>query len=130
MPAIGRVIGWILEKIAKKLLVIGIQISASTALILAHAALLGFFLYAILFVYNKYNDLLNNINNMTTQSDLLGVALHVMQAIGLINAFNDVFAIFSPFLIAYLTYRVSLAVFNAYERVSSEIFKVGVLTEE
>lgn len=130
MPLIGMVIGWIIKKITAKAFFLGIQIAVSITLIIAHVALVGFFLFAIGFVYNKYNDLLNAINNMSTQSDLLSTAMNIMQSIGLIKAFNDVFAIFSPFLLAYLGYRVALAVFNAYERTSNEVFKVGVLVQQ
>ncbi len=130
MPAIGMVIGWIIKKITSKAFFLGIQITVSTTLIIAHVSLVGFFLFAIGFVYNKYNDLLNVINNMSTQSDLLSTAMNIMQSIGLIKAFNDVFAIFSPFLLAYLVYRVTLAVFNAYERTSNEVFKIGVLVQQ
>ena len=126
----GKIIGWIVGKLLGKFLIVGSQISVSLALIGAHIILVGFFLYAIGFVYNKYNDLLNAINNMSTQSDLLSVAMKIMQSIGLINAFNDVFAIFSPFLVSYLVYRAGLLAFNSYEKVSNELFKVGVVAQE
>jgi len=130
MPLIGAVIAWIVAKITAKSFFLGIQIAVSISLIAGHIILVGFFFYAILFVYNKYNELLNYISTMSTQSDLLSVALSIMQAMGLINAFNDVFAIFSPFIIGYLAYRVSMVVFSAYEKTSNEVFKVGVLVQQ
>ncbi len=81
-------------------------------------------------VYNKYNDLLDYIANMPEKSDLLGVALNIMQSIGLINAFNDVFTIFSPFIIGYLSYRVVIILYKSAESVSNELFKVGVLVQQ
>ena len=130
MPLIGAVLAWFAARITSKAFFLGIQISVSTALIIGHIATVAFLFFAILFIYNKYNDLLNYITTMPATSDLLSVTMSIMQSIGLINAFNDVFAIFSPFLIGYLLYRVALIVFSAFEKTSNEVFKVGVLVQQ
>ncbi|MDO8609256.1 MAG: hypothetical protein Q7R95_01790 [bacterium] len=115
---------------ASKSVFVGIQIAVSTALIAAHITMLGFFIYAIGFVFNKYNDFLALITSMNSSSELSAVVINIMQAIGIINAFNDVFNIFSPFIVAYLLFRSAQIVFHSFQATSNELFKVGVLTQQ
>lgn len=121
---------WLTVGLASKSVFVTIQIIVATALVLAHIVLLGFVLYAIAFVYNAYNSLLELVVNMSAGSELLGIAMKVLQSLGVINAFNDVFAIFSPFIIGYLVYVSGLMIFHSFQATSNEIFKVGVLTQQ
>lgn len=131
MQKISQMIGaWYIAAMASKSVFVGIQIFVSTALISAHIAVLGFFLYAIKFVYDMYNSLLQMIADMSSQSGLLSISLNILQSIGVINAFNDVFSLFSPFIIAYLVYKSGLVVFHSFQATSNELFKVGVLTQQ
>lgn len=131
MGKIASIIGgWFAVSMASKSVFVGIQIAVSTALIAAHITMLGFFIYAIGFVFNKYNDFLALITSMNSSSELSAVVINIMQAIGIINAFNDVFNIFSPFIVAYLLFRSAQIVFHSFQATSNELFKVGVLTQQ
>lgn len=83
-----------------------------------------------MFAYNTYNDLLELITTMTERSDLLAISLNILQAMGVISAFNDVFSIFSPFILGFLAYKVTMVVFHSLQATSNELFKVGVLTQQ
>lgn len=124
------VVTYVVAKLTAKAFFTGSQIFVAFLLITAHFAMLGFFLYAIMFIYNQYNALLQMITDMSSQSDLLSISFNVLQAMGVINAFNDVFSIFSPFILSYLVYKSGLIVFHSLQATSNELFKIGVLTQQ
>ena len=122
--------GWLAIGLASKSVFVPIQIAFAILLFTAHIVMFGFIIYAITFFYNKYNEFLALISNMSNGDEILTIALQLLQALGVINAFNDVFAIFSPFIIAYLVFIGSSLVFHSWQATSNEIFKVGVLTQQ
>lgn len=130
LPIIGGLVAWVAAKITAKAVLIPTYILVTFLLITGHIAVLGFFLYAILFVYEKYNDLLQFALSMSTQTDVLALAFNFLQAVGLINAFNDVFSIFSVFIISYLSYLATLKIFHSLQATSNELFKIGVLIQQ
>lgn len=124
------IFGWLGKALLSKSLFVPLQLAVSLALILAHISMLAFFLYAIVFIYNKYNEFLQLIADLSEGTELLAIALNIMQSMGIINAFNDVFSLFSPFIIGYLVYRSLLIVYHSFQATSNELFKVGVLVQQ
>lgn len=121
---------WIVAKLTAKAFFLGSQIFVSFLLITSHIALLAFFLYAIMFVYNQYNTFLSLISTFGGGNEILSIAFQVIQSLGVLDAFTDVFAIFSPFILGYLGYKASMLVFHSLEHTSNELFKVGVLVQQ
>lgn len=113
-----------------KIIFVPSQIAVITALVVAHIAILGFFAYAIGFFFNKYNDILQYVADMSNSTGTLALIMQFLQAIGFINAFNDVFSLFSPFLIAFLTFKASKMIYDSFKSASNELFKLGVLVQE
>ena len=126
----GKVIAWIMTKIGSKAVLVGLQFAGATAYITAHVIVLGFILYAVKFIYDQYNAFMAFVTNMGVNTDLLGMVVNFLHAIGFFNAFNDVFAIFSPFFTAYLVYKVSMISFSVARSLSNEFFKIGVLWQQ
>jgi hypothetical protein len=124
------VVTYIVAKVTSKALFMSAQIFVSVALIGSHVVMMGFFLYIILFVFNKYNEFLELISNMSQESEILSIAFNILQSLGIFSAFSDVFAIFSPFLLAYLIYRAGLIVYHSFQATSNELFKVVVVTQQ
>lgn len=121
---------WLSVSLIAKSVFVPAQLFVSVALIGSHIAMFGFFIYAIAFVYNKYNDFLQLLSDMTSQSGLLATVIQILQSMGVINAFNDVFSIFSPFILGYLAFKILGLVFASFQATSNELFKVGVLTQQ
>jgi len=121
---------YFVAKITAKAFFTGSQIFVSALLITAHIATLAFFFFIIAFLFNKYNDFLALVASMVGKSEILSLVYQILQSLGIFNAFNDVFAIFSQPLLLYLGYRVIVLVFKALENTSNELFKVGVLTQQ
>ena len=128
--AIGVVSTYIIAKITAKVFFTGSQIVVSVLLITKFIVVIGFFVFLIPFLFNKYNDFLALLVDMATQSENLSLAFKILQSLGIINAFNDVFAIFSEPLLLYFGYRASLVLYSVLKRISDELFKAGVLTQE
>jgi len=126
----GKIIAWILGKIGSKVVLVGLQFAGATAFVVAHAVALGFVLYAIKFVYDQYNSFMNFVSTMQGVDALTSMVVNFLYAIGFFNAFNDVFAIFSPFLSAFLLYKVSMIAFHVSRSLSNEFFKIGVLWQQ
>ncbi|MFA6197318.1 MAG: hypothetical protein WC656_11830 [Sulfurimonas sp.] len=121
---------WFVARITSKVFIFTTQLAVTIILMAAHAVLMAFFLYAILFLYNRYNDMIGLIRDMGTNSDILYIAFQVLQSLGVINAFHDVFAIFSPFIISYLVYRAGRVIYSSWVATSNELFKLGVLSQQ
>ena len=120
---------WLTIAMASKVVFVPIQIAVATSLVTAHIVMFGFVIYALMFFYNQYNELLSLVASMGS-NDLLSMTLSVVKAFGVISAFNDVFSIFSPFLIAFLVYKAGVMVFHSFQVTSNEIFKIGVLVQQ
>ena len=125
-----KVIGWIMTKVGSKLVLVGLQFAGATAYIIAHAVVLGFVLYAVKFIYDQYNALMSFVTSLGATTDLLGMVINFLYAIGFFNAFNDVFWIFSPFFTAFLSYKVSMLVFSIARSMTDQFFKLGVLWQQ
>jgi len=121
---------WLVTALGSKVVFVPIQLAIAGFLIVAHIAMLGFFVYAIKFFYDKYNDLLQLVTDMSTSSDILALSLQFLQSLGVINAFNDVFSIFSPFIIAFLVFKAGKMVYHSFKVTSDEVFKIGVLIQQ
>lgn len=130
MPILTAIFAWMFKGAVFKSVFVPLQLTVSVALILLHVAVMAYFVYAIVFLYNKINFVLNIMNNIPFTNQVLSIALQVLQALGIMQAFHDVFAIFSPYLIAYLVYKVALIIYHSAETTSNELFKVGVLTQQ
>jgi hypothetical protein len=126
----GRVISWILTKIGGKIAFIAPQFLIATLVVAKHVLMVGFMVYAVKFFYEQFNAFMSYAANMSSGDTYLALSLSFLRAIGFINALNDVFALFSPFLIAYLTYKAVSILVSAYKNISDEIFKIGVLWQQ
>ena len=126
----GKIIAWLMQKIGSKVVLVGLQFAGATAFVIAHALVLGFVLYAVKFVYDQYNSFMSFVANMDGASELSSMVVNFLYAIGFFNAFNDVFAIFSPFLTAFLLYKVLMVSFHISRALSNEFFKIGVLWQQ
>jgi len=130
MPILAAIFAWMFKGAAFKAVFVPLQFTVSIALILLHVAVLGYFVYSIVFIYNKINYVLDIINNIPFSNEVLTIALQVLQSLGIMASFHDVFAIFSPYLIAFLVYKIALIIYHSAETTSNELFKVGVLTQQ
>ena len=130
VSVIGSFFAWLSGKILAKSVVMGVYASVIMMMIVGHIAMLGFFGYAILFIFDKYNDFMNLLSSLDGFDPLLAISINILQSVGIINAFNDVFSIFSPFIISYLGYRVALVVYHSWKITSDELFKIGVLIQQ
>jgi hypothetical protein len=126
----GSIFKWLVGGLASKSLFIGIQITVAVALVSAHVAMLIFVVGLILFVYNKYNELTELIASFTAQSEIFGIALNILQSMGVFQAFSDVSALFMLIIIGYFTYLGGKIVFHSLKMTSDEIFKIGVLAQQ
>ena len=130
VSVIGSFFAWLSGKILAKSILTGIYVTVTTMLIAGHIAMMAFFGYAILFIFNRYNDFMNLLSTFDGFHPLLAITINILQSVGIINAFNDVFSIFSPFIISYLGYRVALVVYHSWKITSDELFKIGVLIQQ
>ena len=126
----GKIIAWIMQKIGSKVVLVGLQFTGATAFVIAHAVVLGFIVYAVKFFYDQYNAFMNFVVSLQGSTELLSMVVNFLYTIGFFNAFNDVFAIFAPFISAYLVYRLSMLVFRTSRALSNEFFKIGVLWQQ
>ena len=118
---------WLSVALSSKVVFVPIQISVAVLLVTAHIATFAFFIYGLLFFYNQYHNFLDFVKSMSNQNDLLSISFNVLSAMGFFDAFNSVFHIFSPFIVAWLVYKTSLIVFSSLKHTSDEVFKIGVL---
>lgn len=141
IPIIGSVVAgvstastivatYIVGKLSLKSFILGAQISATLLVFTLHIGIATFYYYIIAFFFNQYNALLASLNSMSEESDLLSISMNILQSIGFINAFNDVFSIFSIPLVAYLIHKGSAVLFHTAKATSDELFKIGVLTQQ
>lgn len=130
MPLVAAVLAWLVEKIGAKSFFVATQFAGSTAFITAHAIALYYMAQFLIFVYNQYNDFMNYIASMQTVSDFTAMAFNFLRAIGFIDAFNNVFALFSPYLNIFFLYVGATFTYKILHALSNEFFKVGVLWQQ
>ncbi|MBL1245056.1 MAG: hypothetical protein COA39_011860 [Sulfurimonas sp.] len=126
----GKIIAWIMGKIGSKVVLTGFQFAGAIAFIIAHAIVLGFIVYTVKFFYDQYNIFMSFVVNLQGTTELTGLMMSFLSAIGFLNAFNDVFAIFSPFLSAFLIYKLATISFSISRAISNELFKIGVIWQQ
>jgi len=126
----NKVISWIMTKIGGKLVLTSSQLSVTIFFIISHVVMLGFIVYAVKFFYDQYNNFMNFATSMQTATELTALTMNFLHAIGFFNAFNDVFSIFSPFLTAFLIYKLSTIIFSMSRAISHELFKIGVIWQQ
>jgi len=126
----GKVIAWLMKKIGSKIGLVGLQFGGATAFVIAHGIVLYFIFDAVKFFYDQYNAFMNFVVSLQGSTELLSMVINFLYTIGFFNAFNDVFAIFAPFITMYLGYRLSMLLFRASRALSNEFFKIGVLWQQ
>jgi len=124
------IIAWILEKIGSKVVLVGVQFAGSTAYVVAHVAILVLLYKIMKFIYDQYNSFMQFATNIQGSSELLDMALIFLHTIGFINASNDVFAIFSRYIVLFLQYKIGMFLFAKLHSLSNEFFKIGVLWQQ
>ena len=105
-----------------KVVGLGPMILVNTALLVALFSYAGGVLGLLLFVYSKINQLIETINNVTSGGgdEILTWALQLFKALGIWNAFVDVFYLFSGAVIAILVLfasRLALKVLHSIQRI-------------
>lgn len=119
---------WMAKKLTSKALIVPLQYVVTTALVVARVGFVTTMLTLLASIYNKINDVLNQIPSMTAQSSnqSLSIGYNLLQSIGLIDALNDAFALFSAFFIPLMILFVSKLVLSILKMASDEFFKIGM----
>jgi hypothetical protein len=131
MPQIiASAAAWIIAKLTSKAIFTSAQIISSVSLISAHFILISFAIFAIIFVYNRINDLFTYISSLSDDNEILSLTIDILKSFGIFDAFSDVFAIFSPLFVAFLVYLASTLVYKSIKTTSDELFKVGVINQQ
>lgn len=120
---------WIGKKFAIKGVVLPIQLAVLGALVVAKVAFLIAILTLLATIYNLISSFLGMIPSLLSSDSVLVIALQLMQAIGLIDAVLDAFAVFTVLFASLLALFISKIVLHSLKDASDEFFKIGVLLE-
>ncbi|WP_169940134.1 hypothetical protein [Campylobacter sp. RM15925] len=101
-----KVVQWVLRGIT-----FGKMVAVNLAIVVTIGLYCGAVTTLLLFVYEKSNQFINLINDMTSgaSNDILAWAMDILKAFGLWNAFVDVYSIFSvPIISLFVIYGYKL----------------------
>lgn len=118
---------WIGKKIAIKAFVLPLQFTVMGALVVAKISFLVASISLVLWIYNKFHELMDLIGNVATLDNSIGTAYNVLQAIGFIDALFDTFSGLSYIWLSVLILLVSKFVLHSLKLASDEMFKIGLL---
>ena len=120
---------WIGKKFAVKGVVLPIQLAVLGALVVAKVAFLVALLTLLATIYNLIKSFLDSLPSLLNSDSILVIALQLMQSIGLLDALNDAFSVFSLLFTSLLLLFISKVVLHSLKDASDEFFKIGVLLE-
>lgn len=115
----------ILKLVSKGLVVSALGITF-LALGVAHAAAIYFLFRIASFFYTQYQNLMTFIGNGISSNNEINLIFQIMQSMGILQAFHDVFIIFAPIVVAYFVYIGAMATFRSLQLTSDQIFKIGL----
>ncbi|AOO64562.1 hypothetical protein [Sulfurospirillum halorespirans] len=121
---------WIGKKFAVKGVTVPIQLAVVGALVVSKVAFLIAILTLLATIYNLITSFLNMIPSLLSSDSILVIALQVMQAIGLLDAVTDAFAVFTLLFGSLLALFISKVVLHALKDASDEFFKIAILLGE
>ena len=118
---------WIGKKVSIKALVLPLQFAVMGALVTAKVSFLIASISLVLWIYNKFHELMDLISGIVAVDNVIGVAYNVLQAIGFIDALFDTFSSLSYIWLSVLILLVSKFVLHSLKLASDEMFKIGLL---
>jgi len=118
---------WIGKKVSIKALVLPLQFAVMGALVVAKVAFLVASISLVLWIYNKFHELMDLIGTVSALDNAIGTAYNVLQAIGFIDALFDTFSSLSYIWLSVLILLVSKFVLHSLKLASDEMFKIGLL---
>ena len=129
MSAITAILTYFFTKLSVKSGFVVAFVAVNSAILVPYIAMLAFFTYGLLFVYNQINAFLVYFLGVIN-SQTFSLITQVLQSIGFFQALHDVFAIFSPFLIALLVFKVNSILLGIAKSIKTSIFELGVLSQQ
>lgn len=118
---------WLGKKISIKAIVLPVQYAVMGALFTAKISFLISAVSLILWIYNRFHDLMSLINGINLNNEILSTAWSVLQSIGLVDALYDTLSSFSFIWVSILILLISKFVLHALKLASDELFKIGLL---
>lgn len=118
---------WIGKKVSIKALVLPLQFAVMGALVTAKVSFLVASISLVIWIYNKFHDLINLVDSVASLNNALGTAYNVLQSIGFIDALFDTFSSLSYVWLSVLILIVSKFVLHSLKLASDEMFKIGLL---
>ncbi len=119
---------WIGKKIALKPLVLPIQYSIVGALFVFKISFLISVMTLLLTFYLRFNDLLDYFQSLFS-FDVFEIPLSILRSIGLIDAFIDVFTLYSVSFVSLILLFVSKYFIQSLKLASDEFYKIGMLLQ-
>ncbi len=116
-------------KLVSKPFIIGAQIARMVALFVAYIAFLVAVVKFSVKTINYINSFLHDMSSYFNSDTLLSLGFKVFESLGIIDAFNDAFAIFNilfPALIGAWALKFS---YKIYKMASDEFYKLGALLQ-
>lgn len=126
LPAVGIfgvVVGWIVKKVGMKALITGLQITMTSAAIVASISALGIAVSLVVLVFNRYSEFSNAATAVTSSSN---IAIQVASASGVLSALFDLFSVFIPMIVLFLTYKLALFTRQMAWKFSKAVFEIGM----
>jgi len=82
-------------------------------------SIVGFYITISLWIFNKFYDLLSNVNDLvsTPSNDTVSWSLQVVSSMGIWDAFVDSFSLFSPMIISMIVIFLSKKGLTVLDRV-------------
>ena len=127
---VTSILGWIAVKLTAKAIAIPTYLFVSGLLIAGHLSMVLGMVALLSYFFSVYNVFIDTLNSFSSEHEIVNVAFSIMNTLGIFKAFEDVFAIFSPFIILYLTYRGLVLIYLSFQITTNELFKIGVLVQQ
>jgi len=127
--AIASFFAWIGVKFTSKAVIVGIQITRISVLVVAYVAFLSKIIEFSTKTINYINTFLEDMPSHFYSDDILSLGFKVLQSIGIIDALNDAFAIFNILFPLLLLAWVGKFSYLIYKILSDEFYKLGSLLQ-
>lgn len=119
---------WIGKKVALTAVILPIQIAFIGSIIVFRLSLVVSFTTLIIFIYNKFTDLISFIG-FQISSGYFTIPFNILESMGVISALSDVFAYFTIIFTTLFISILSKVAVNSLRELSDEFYKIGVLLQ-
>ncbi len=114
---------WLIKKVGFKSLLVTLQITMTSAAVVASLALFTTVTLIIIKLYNLFNTYMTSFHTVVSTDN---IAFKVASASGIVPALTDIFSVLMPIIVSFLVFQLSIFFKNIMWKFTKTVFQIGM----